>query len=133
MLKRQDKRAILGGGLEAARMDYDVVTQLWSLRPDRMFLAYDTADDWEPLVKAGQLLWEADFTRRHLYCYVLIGHPRDTLDLAERRLKDAWRAGFMPMAMLWSDGHREQSEEWRKFQRLWARPAIIRSRMLQMR
>ena len=94
-----------------------------------MYFAYDTPDDHEPLIEAGKKLRYADFTRRHLYCYVLIGFPKDNFKDAERRLIQTWSAGFMPMAMLWKNKDGDVNEEWRKFQRLWARPAIIRTRM----
>lgn len=135
MLKQQDQKAVLSGGLEAARLTRTLTALLWDLRPDRMYFAYDTPNDLEPLRVAGNLLREADFTRRHLNCYVLIGHKKDTVDKAERRLVQAWDAGFMPMAMLYRDDKTGQviNEDWQKFQRLWARPAIIRSRIFQKR
>jgi hypothetical protein len=128
MLKRQPRKADFTGGLEAARLKWWHVEQLWHLRPNQMFFAYDTQDDLEPLVEAGNMLRKADFTRRHMRCYVLIGYPKDTLSHAEDRLVDAWRAGYMPMAMLWSgkDGQ-TQGKEWKTLQREWARPAITRN------
>ena len=34
-------------------------------------------------------------------------------------------AGFTPMAMLWKDEQGRTDREWRRFQRTWARPALI--------
>lgn len=132
MLKKQPERTQFTGGLEAARLLDWHVNLLWDLRPSQMFFAYDTLDELEYLIEAGNLLMRADFTRRHLRCYVLIGSPNDNFDKAENRLLEAWNAGFMPMAMLWRNKTGETTEEWRKFQRLWARPAIVRSRMKEM-
>jgi hypothetical protein len=129
MLSEQKERATFTGGLEAKILKDWHVKLLWDLRPDRMFFAYDNTEDYEALIEAGKKLRYADFTRRHLYCYVLIGHPRDSFEYAERRLIEAWEAGFMPMAMLWKNNKGDVNEDWRKFQRLWARPAIIRTRM----
>ena len=129
MLKRQDERPILTGGLEARILKQWHVNLLWDVRPSRMYFAYDTPDDLDPLIEAGVNLKYADFTRQHLYCYVLIGHPRDSFDQAQKRLIQTWTAGFMPMAMLWKNKNGDVNEDWRKFQRLWARPAIIRTRM----
>lgn len=129
MLKNQPERAQFTGGLEAARLNHWHVGLLWDLRPEQMFFAYDTPDNLEHLIEAGKLLMRADFTRRHLRCYVLIGSPNDTFYEAETRLLETWDAGFMPMAMLWRNNKGETTEEWRKFQRLWARPAIVRGRM----
>jgi hypothetical protein len=37
--------------------------------------------------------------------------------------------GFFPQAMLWKDQYGNENKEWRKFQRLWARPALIYARV----
>lgn len=129
MLSEQKERAMLTGGLEAKILNDWHVNLLWDLRPTSMYFAYDTPDDHEPLVEAGRKLRYADFTRRHLYCYVLIGEKKDSFAHAEKRLIQAWTAGFMPMAMLWKNRKGEVREDWKKFQRKWFRPAIIRSRM----
>lgn len=133
MLKEQAQRAQLTGGLEAARLDDWVVDLLWDLRPSQMFFAYDTPDDLEPLITAGKKLWRADFTRRHCRCFVLIGYPKDTLEAAQKRLLEAWDAGFMPMAMLWRNKQGGVTKEWQTLQRAWARPAITRSVVKQLR
>jgi hypothetical protein len=124
MLKKQPERAQFTGGLEPARLKDWHIDLLWELRPEQIFCAYDTPDDLEPLRQAGKLLYRADFTRRHCRCYVLIGHPKDTMSDAEQRLLDAWDAGFMPCAMLWSDN---KDKEWKVFQRDWIKPAITRN------
>jgi hypothetical protein len=67
-------------------------------------------------------------------CYCLIGHPKDTLALAEARLRQMLSIGFTPMAMLWRPETLSQEkwrpdERWRAFQRRWARPAIIHARL----
>jgi hypothetical protein len=129
MLSDQKEKAVLSGGLEAAILTDWHVKLLWDLRPDRMYFAYDSPEGLDPLIEAGKKLNYANFTRRHLYCFVLIGHPRDSFEQAETRLIDAWKAGFMPMAMLWKNRNGDTNKEWAKFQRLWARPAIIKSRM----
>jgi len=128
MLGRQKQPAEFTGGLEAARLLPWHAEALRRLHPKSIFFAYDTPDDLEPLRAAGRLLLEAGFTTvsHTLRCYVLVGYPKDTQEKAEKRLLEALEAGFTPMAMLW----REESEptlEWRRFQRRWARPAIIHS------
>jgi hypothetical protein len=92
-----------------------------------MFFAYDAPDDLEPLVEAGKNLLKVGFTveSHALRCFVLCGYPKDTLDHAEQRMIQTISAGFTPMAMLWKDETGKQDKEWRKFQREWARPAII--------
>ena len=79
------------------------------------------------MIVAGEKLRYADFTRWHLRCYVLIGYHKDTIQDAKKRLFHTWQAGFMPMAMLWKNKKGEEDPIWRKFQRLWARPAITKS------
>ena len=50
-----------------------------------MFFAYDTPDDYEPLIAAGRLLRSGGVTQtsHRAACYVLIGYPGDTMDAAE--------------------------------------------------
>jgi len=127
MLKSQQRKAELTGGLEARILTDYHVSLLWDLRPSQIFFAYDTADDLDPLVVAGGKLRYADFTRRHLRCYVLIGYKGDTTQQAEKRLNQAWAAGFLPMAMLYRSNEHKPDRDWEKFQRLWARPAITKS------
>jgi hypothetical protein len=129
MLKYQNRPAEFTGGLEAARLKRWHVEELANLKPKpkQLFFAYDTPDDYEPLVEAGRMLLDAGFTEasHSLRCYVLIGHPRDTFDDAERRLKQTIEAGFFPMAMLWRNEAGKVDKEWQRFQRQWARPAIV--------
>jgi hypothetical protein len=126
MLKRQPRRAEFTGGLEAARLTTLHVDLLSLVRPNRIFFAYDTADDFDPLRLAAAMLREAGFTAHHLRCYVLIGYPGDTMEKAERRLRSCVNLGMDPMAMLWRDEDgRVLGDDWKPFQRLWTRPAIF--------
>jgi hypothetical protein len=130
MLHRQKKlsfRPQFTGGLEAKRLTEWHVEELANLKPKQMFFAYDTPDDYEPLREAGRMLLEAGFTRTShaLRCYVLIGWPKDTFAAAEARLMQTLEAGFTPMAMLYRDKEDRRNDQWREFQRTWARPAMI--------
>jgi hypothetical protein len=127
MLKRQKEQVQFTGGLEAARLENWHVYALRDLWPKQIFFAYDTPDDREPLHEAGKRLLGNGFTRNSkvLRAYVLIGFPKDTFEDAERRLVDCIDAGFMPMAMLYRDYNGDRDTKWMKFQRMWARPAII--------
>jgi hypothetical protein len=136
MLARQGRRVEFTGGLEAlALQDYQVdLLAALSPRPS-MFFAYDPGDAFETLEHAARRLHEAGFPpRSHLLrCYVLVGYPKDTLALAEARLKQMLSVGFTPMAMLWRPETLSQEkwrpdDQWRAFQRRWARPAIIHAR-----
>jgi hypothetical protein len=133
MLKKQ-KSVEFTGGLEAARLKDWHVDLLSDLKPKQMFFAYDSHDDYEPLVMAGRKLLSAGFTRssHSLRCFVLIGYPGDTFESAKARLLQTIGAGFMPMAMLWRDKSGWINQEWRSFQRLWARPHIVASSINKM-
>jgi len=132
MLKRQPKKPIFNGGIEAKLLNEWNVNLIVNSKPERIFLAYDTEDDYEPLVVASKLLQRAEIIRpkgRIACCYCLIGYPKDTIEKAEFRLERILKLGFMPFAMLWKkENSSVLNEEWRRFQRLWARPAIIFSR-----
>lgn len=133
MLKRQRRRVEFTGGLEARAMQDYQVGLLADLKPrPNCFFAYDPGDPFETLENAARRLLDAGFTARshRLRCYVLIGFPKDTLDLAESRLQDMLRIGFTPYAMLWkpetpSAMKHAPGPEWKPFQRRWARPTIV--------
>ncbi len=127
MLKCQPEQIEFTGGLEAKRLKGWHVDLFADLKPKQMFFAYDTPDDKEPLIEASKKLLTAGFTvaSHSLRCFVLIGYPKDTFREAEKRLKFCVKNGFSPMAMLWKNKKGDTCLEWRKFQRLWARPAII--------
>ena len=115
------------GGLEAARLKPWHVEMLRRLRPKQLFFAYDTPDDLEPLQVAGKLLLDGGFTATShaLRCYVLCGWRGDTFAAADKRMRETVAAGFMPMAMLYRDTKGERDPSWSRFQRRWARPAIM--------
>ena len=127
MLSRQNRKAEFTGGLEAARLKTWHCELLRALNPTQLFFAYDTPDDLEPLRVAGKILTDAGFPvgSHAKRCYVLIGYPNDTFEAAETRLGQSLDAGFLPMAMLYKDKVGKTEREWRRFQRQWARPAII--------
>lgn len=127
MLARQPRRPQFVGGLEAALMTPEMAVRLRGLKPESMFFAYDTPNDLEPLQAAGEMLLEAGFTKASgvLQCYVLIGYPGDTQEKALKRLGEAWRAGFLPFAMLYRDKTGDFDKGWRRFQREWANRKIV--------
>ena len=130
MLQRQLERPVFTGGLEAKILQPWQAELLKSVKPKRLYCAYDTADDYEPLVEAGSILQQAGFTKASqiMHCYVLIGYPGDTIDKAEKRLYDPIRAGFLPYAMLWKNDKGETDTAWNRFQRLWILPQIVKDK-----
>jgi hypothetical protein len=127
MLAGQKKRAVFSGGLEARKLKKWHAEELLKLKPKRVFFAYDTADDRDPLFEAGKLLLENGFNRQshNLRAYVLIGYPGDTFEKAEKRLTETMQAGFLPFAMLYRDQTGNRDPAWIKFSWPWARAAII--------
>lgn len=115
------------GGLEAKRLEPWHVEALRDLKPKQIFFANDTPDDLEPLWVAGSRLMAAGFTKAShvMRAYVLCGWPTDTFDAASKRMHQTIAAGFMPMAMLYRDNSGHRKREWMRWQRQWARPAII--------
>jgi len=135
MLAGQKRRPVFSGGLEAAALTDWHIDYLVKAKPEQMFFAYDTPDDWEPLRDAGTRLKESGFGRHEMRAYCLIGYDGDTFDKATTRLEQCLHAGFVPMAMLYrstSDPSRDLNGlAWKALQREWARPAIIYSKMKQ--
>lgn len=127
MLSRQPQRPKFTGGLEAKILKPWHCERLKALKPERLYFAYDTPDDYEPLLDAGVMLREAGFTSAShvLSCYVLCGWPADTLESAENRMRQTIAAGFTPMAMLYRDQSGKRDDSWRVWARTWARPSII--------
>jgi hypothetical protein len=130
MLKRQKHRPEFRGGLEAKLLSRSDVELFQSVNPKTMYFAYDTPDDYEPLVEAGKMLNEAgiDVRSRIPYAYVLMGYPKDTMEQAEKRCIDTLKAGFIPFGMLYKDKDGNEDRAWKRFSRLWARTAIVYER-----
>jgi hypothetical protein len=126
MLKSQKHPVSFTGGIEAKLLKLWHVDLFASIRMKELFCAYDTPDDYEPLVEAGKLLKQANITleNRKARAYVLIGYPKDTMSDALQRIKQTIDAGFFPFAMLWRNEKGEIKREWRQFQRQWANPII---------
>jgi len=136
MLKSQGQPAEFTGGLEAKRMKPWIAEALNELKPKQMFFAYDTPDDYEPLVAAGKMLQDCGLgltsngTHSHrLRCYVLCGYENDNFEKAEARMVETVKAGFFPMAMLWRGKDGSRAGKWTAWQRTWARPHIVASKI----
>jgi len=137
MLRQQKQRVTFTGGLEALSLEDYQVGLLADLKPKpAMFWAYDPGDAFETLESAARRMLAAGFTQasHRLRVYVLVGFPKDTFTLAEARLRQMLSIGLTPMAMLWKPETPSQEKyqpppEWRAFQRVWARPAIIYGKM----
>lgn len=133
MLKRQPERPRFVGGIEAKILTPWQAEMLREAKTKALYCAYDTEDDYAPLVDAGRLLRSVGFTAAShvLSCYVLVGYKGDTFSKAEDRLIKTIKAGFMPYAMLYRDKQGAVDKEWRSFQREWCRPIIASTKFRQ--
>lgn len=126
MLKRQAHKARFTGGLEAKILKAWHCELLADLKPERMYFAYDTPDDYEPLLYASQLLKEYGLlASRKCGVYCLCGYPNDTFEKAENRFTQVIKLGMCPYAMLWRDRKGTANHNWKAFQRAWVAPQII--------
>jgi hypothetical protein len=134
MLKKQ-KRVVLQGGVESARVDDYFVDKLRGISLHEVWLAYDHPNADKPLEKAINKLSKY-FKRDKIRCYVLIGYEGDNLEKAEVRLKNAWNIGTLPFAMRyrtsntnWEDTYFYKDRKWNLLARQWTRPAIMKTMM----
>ncbi len=134
MLKEQPEKPVFTGGLDAGLLKEWHVDLLREVKTRRMYFAYDAPSEYEALVNAGRLLRDGGVTKasQTARCYVLIGYPQDTMEQAEKRLRDAWAAGFLPYAMLYRDERGGVREGWQRFQRAWLRPQIVYSMLREV-
>jgi hypothetical protein len=125
MLRRQPE-PIEFSGLDARLLKPWHIEQIKSLRLGKAWFAMDN-DNLRPLSIAGDLLKDIPTSKK--FCYVLIGFGDETMSQAEKRLREVWKLGFYPFAMLYrgpnGEGHKNQ--EWKRFQRTWCRPAAYKA------
>lgn len=129
MLSHQ-KRVEFSGGLEAGRI-IPFIDDLRGISLYQLFLAYDCEARKKDVQKAIEKL-RRYFMRNQIRCYILIGFGNDSINKAEERLRFIYELGALPFAMLYrkeSGEYPKPEKEWRKFQRLWARPTIMKTLM----
>jgi len=134
MLLCQSKRPRFTGGFEAARFTEWHAEWMLRLKPEVTMFAYDTPDDYEPLVNAAGIMRKAGIIGKShaIRCYVLIGYRGDSIEKAETRLIKTLQLGYMPFAMLYDAGkYQSNSIVWQRFQREWANPTIVGSKIKQ--
>lgn len=132
MLSHQ-KGVIFPGGLDSRLITDEVVERLRGLSISQIFISYDDESNRTSVHTTIRKLRKYFKGKNHVRCYVLIGYKEnDTIDKATERLRDVYEMGALPFAMLYRDqeGFYPQPElEWRRFQRLWCRPASIKAIM----
>lgn len=115
----------MSGGLEAARLNQSNADRIRGLNIAQIFLACDTDESIKPLRKALKML-QLPFNSRKARCYVLLKYdPEETILHALIRLLQVWETGAVPSAQLYQppDKWIDYPPEWKKFQRVWERPA----------
>jgi len=133
MLKKQPQKPCFTGGLEAKYITHSIASQLYDLRPSRLYFAYDTPDDLEPLQEAGFILKSVGFGKSHdLMCYALCGFPGDTFNNALTRFKSIISAGFMPYSMLYRNDKGVYDPSWIPFNSQWCNPVKCASNMKKL-
>jgi len=135
MLSMQSRKPEFTGGLEAKLIKPWIANELMWIKPKRIYFAYDTPNDKEPLAEAARTLWAAGMkpSSHIVSAYVLIGYPHDTLSEADTRLRFVASLGVLPFAMLYRDEAGKVNQKWRRFQREWCRPAIVGTKMAEAR
>lgn len=130
MLARQSQAPVFSGGLEAKELKPWMAELLVESKPHAMYFAYDTPDDYEPLIQAGKMLRQAGYktSRQSAACYVLIGYRGDTFEKAEQRLVATMDAGFMPFSMLYRDDRGRVDRDWVSFNTEWCNRIIVGSK-----
>lgn len=126
MLQKQIMPVSFLGGLEAKLLEYWHVELLSTLKIAQCYFAYDTPDDYEPLIVASNMIFEIFKPSSHRFiCYVLVGYKGDTFEAAEKRCRQVMMLGFVPFAMLYRDEKGQHDPQWIKFQTHWANPTKI--------
>lgn len=131
---RSQTRIRFTGGLEAARFKDWHRDGFQALEPSQIkeiWFAADTNSALRPLARVADKMKPMfaqykDRGRRKLRCYVMIGY-NESLRSAEARLERVWALGFLPFAQLYQNGDQRTiySDDWRKLERKWARPAAM--------
>jgi len=115
------------GGLDSRLITQYIADRLRSLRIKSLFFACDTDNSIQHLRKALKLL---SLPNDKIRCYVLLKfNPDETMLHAMMRLIEVYEAGATPFAQLYQPPDRriEYPHEWKRFARIWQRPAGTKS------
>jgi len=127
MLRYQHHEIHFSGGLDARLFRQWHVDLLKSIRLRFAFFACDYPGAEKHLEKVADLM--SDFSNQKKRCYVMIGYNNESLKEAEARLKNIYRMGFDPFAMLYRNEKKQVwPMEWNRLQRKWCRPAAYREK-----
>ena len=128
MLGNQSRAAQFKGGLDTTLIRKEHIKLFSSIRISQLWFACDSHGGLPSLSRAAGLL--RDYPRYKKYCYALIGFGGESLETAEKRLRNIYALGFLPFAQLYQDDNKiKHTKEWLKLQRNWSRPAIFKTIM----
>ena len=125
---RTQSQIIFSQGLDASRMNDDIIEELHCINIKEIWVAYDLPYERQIIIKLAKKLMRF-FSQSKLRCYVLVGWGKDTFEKAEERLRFVFELGYLPFAMLYRDDTNTlgQCKNWREFQGFWTRPSVYKS------
>jgi hypothetical protein len=108
MLSRQSQRPIFSGGLEAALFTREMALAILSVRPERLFFAYDRSGDYRHIEEAVAIIrelaeWKRGTMRHHVSCYILVGYPGDDVGQAQERIAKVMSLDVRAYPMFYRD------------------------------
>lgn len=124
---RAQKEVSFSGGLDAEKLQDWHIDELMMIRFKFLFFACDRPGAIEHLWRIAPMLKRLSSNQQRFRCYVLIGHGSESITQAERRLKEVYRAGFDPFAMLYQEPEMKRTvwpKDWKALTKVWTRPAI---------
>jgi hypothetical protein len=138
MLKGQT-RIEFKGGLDPRLLTTSFIEELRGLRLKELYLSADHEDYERHTLKAIAKLKDAGFSPRKIRCYVMIGR-NETMERAEERLRRVFKQGAWPYAQVWdglsanldSPKWSEEFRKWKRFARVWERPALMKAHMKEV-
>ncbi len=125
MLSKQNHAIEFAGGLDGHFLSTWHIDWFKKLRIRQLWFACDHINSFKRLEKVADLT--ADFPQKKKRCYVMIGFDSESLRDAEARLEKVYSMGFLPFSQLYQ-GEKwiDYSNEWKKLNRKWSRPAAYR-------
>lgn len=131
---RTQRMAIFRGGLEADLINDHFISGCQRLKTmPELWLACDTDASLPRFKIACEKLKKAGWKQDKIRCYALIG---DDMEKNEARCREIFEVGALPFAQLYrefSETKTTYSHEWNHLERMWQRPAIMKSRMKEER
>lgn len=133
MLKTQ-KQICFRGGLQPDLLNDYFIDGIRSLRIAELWLECDTDARFSRFADACKKLRSLGYDRHKIRCYAL-SMGKD-MEADEARARAIWECGADPFVQLYQDfGDKkiEYSKEWKRFARMWQRPALIQAHMKEVK